>query len=152
MCLPGSRYALTIMSVGISLYGLWDCLATSSWYRRISSVTQLLSVVSLTDMPYAAITARSLFWWAVRSSDGIVNSSYRSARLLFGYFASNNDHDIILAIEAQWISDSFIDIPRMLLNHTNILWLPRIWYVEWRNIRLIGQRCWKAAKIVWANG
>ena len=39
---------------------------------------------AFTENPYACITARSLAWWALRSSSGMVNSSYRSARLVSG--------------------------------------------------------------------
>ena len=47
----------------------------SSWYSLKSSATHWLSVMVLTSKPYACITARSLSWWARRSSTGMVSSS-----------------------------------------------------------------------------
>ena len=48
-------------------------------YSVKSFATLSLSVVVATSIPYARITARSLFWCALRNSLGIVRSSYRSA-------------------------------------------------------------------------
>ena len=58
--------------------------SVSHWYIFISAATQVLSVISRTEKPYACITARSFCWWAVRSSGGMVSSSYRSAKLASG--------------------------------------------------------------------
>lgn len=48
-------------------------------YSVKSFATLSPSVVVATSIPYARITARSLFWCALRNSLGIVRSSYRSA-------------------------------------------------------------------------
>ena len=49
--------------------------SVNSWYSFISAATQSYSLVIGQVFPYASQTARSLCWWALRSSGGMVSSS-----------------------------------------------------------------------------